>query len=73
MTLVQFLRTPSQIIFLNALPCFRSFDFLFKEGCGFEPRTSDFPARTYVNEDGVDVVGTVVALEGGDVRPEVVR
>ena len=28
---------------------------------------------TYVHEDGVDVVGAVVALEGGDVRPEIVR
>ncbi len=28
---------------------------------------------TYVNKDGVDVVRAVVALEGSDVRPEVVR
>jgi|LakMenEpi03Aug12_release.lakeMendotaPanAssembly.Ray.scaffolds.fasta_scaffold4577192_1 hypothetical protein len=28
---------------------------------------------TYVNKDGVDIVGAVVALEGSDVRPEVVR
>ena len=27
---------------------------------------------TYVNENCVDVIGTVVALERGDVRPEVV-
>ena len=27
---------------------------------------------TYINKDSVDVVGAVVALEGGDVRTEVV-
>ena len=27
---------------------------------------------TYINKDSVDVVGAVVALEGGDVRTEIV-
>ena len=57
-----------------AIPALFSIICIFISGrVGFEPRTSDFPARTYVDEDCVDVVGAVVALEGGDVRPEVVR
>ena len=37
--------------------------------CGQVAPADDY---TYVHEDGVDVVCAVVALEGGDVRPEII-